>query len=93
MSISRSSCGMSRSSLSWLRSLVRSGVGTTSVSLLPSIVRIMAATISCGFFSYTADDEPRFVANWKKWHERMGEREAVRKVVDEKAKLLAGVQH
>ncbi len=31
--------------------------------------------------------------NWKKWHERMAERPAVKKVVEEKAKTVAGGQH
>ncbi|KAI4180294.1 MAG: hypothetical protein LQ346_007031 [Caloplaca aetnensis] len=45
------------------------------------------------FFVYTADDDLWWIANWKKWHERMGERKAVKKVVEEKAKLLAEAQH
>ena len=31
--------------------------------------------------------------NWKRWHARLGEREAVKKVVADKASMIAGAQH
>lgn len=37
--------------------------------------------------------DPEKFPSWKKWHERMAERPAVKKVVDYKAKLLADAQH
>ena len=36
--------------------------------------------------------KPR-TANWQKWHGRMAEREAVKKAVEEKAKMLGGAKH
>ncbi|KAL8896147.1 MAG: hypothetical protein Q9207_007850 [Kuettlingeria erythrocarpa] len=47
---------------------------------------IMAAVPDSG---WREDEFP----NWKKWHERMGERKAVKKVVEDKAKMLAEAQH
>ncbi|KAK3168217.1 hypothetical protein OEA41_004663 [Lepraria neglecta] len=37
--------------------------------------------------------DPAQFPNWQKWHGRMAEREAVKKVVEEQAKMLAGAKH
>ncbi|KAL9100073.1 MAG: hypothetical protein Q9163_004514 [Psora crenata] len=37
--------------------------------------------------------DPAKFPNWQKWHRRMAEREAVKKVVEEETKMLAGAKH
>ena len=44
-------------------------------------------------FGNDSADQRLLTANWQKWHGRMAERAAVKKVVEDKAKMTSGAGH
>ena len=61
----------------------------SSKHLLPAYICDEISQDPLHVFKYGITDLRSLIASWKKWHERMAERAAVKKVVEQKEKMKA----